>query len=349
MNTWLVLRRERPAISLRINLRAVAILLLLLLSTIALLILTISLGEYPIPLPEVWSALLHPEGTQESGPQTLIVRTLRLPRGLIAVLVGWALAVAGTILQGLTRNPLAAPDVIGINAGASLAAVTLIVLNSSVPVTYVPLAAFGGAFAAAALSYVLSWQGHSSGARLVIVGIGIAAIGQALVTLVLTSSQIMQVSKAITWMAGSVYGRSWEHFWPLLAWLCVLLPSALVLSRDLDMLHLGDAIASGLGTRVERQRALLLLVTVGLAGIAVATAGPVAFVGLMAPHIGRRLVGATHGVLLPVSALIGGLILLLADLVGRLLFAPVEIPCGVITAIIGAPFLLYLLYRSRGV
>jgi iron complex transport system permease protein len=302
-------------------------------------------GEYPIPPLDVVRSLFGIESGD--GNYSFIVNVLRLPRALAAVLVGAALAVSGAVLQSLTRNDLAAPDVVGINAGAGLAAVTLIVAFPSVPAAYLPPAAFVGALAVAGLLYVLAWRGSSSPVRLILIGVGLSAVATALTTFMITFGRIEQVSQALVWLTGSVYGRSWEEVFTLLPWLVVFLPLTLVRARHLNALALGDEVATGLGVRVELERGVLVLASVALAASAVATAGTIAFVGLVAPHVARRLVGPSGGGLLPVAAMTGGALVVLADLLGRALFAPVEIPCGIVTAVVGAPFFLYLLYRSR--
>jgi iron complex transport system permease protein len=343
MNQWLVLRPGGLPLSFRLDRRVPLVVLVLALATVAVMVVTIGTGEYPIPPLEVVRTLLGAGGSE----QAFVVTGLRLPRALAAVLVGMALALAGAILQGVMRNPLASPDVVGVSAGAGLAAVATLVLLPEVPSAVLPLAAFGGALAAMALTALLAWRGGSAPLRLLLVGIGVAAVAQALTTLIITFGEIYRVNQAAIWMTGSVYGRSWEHVWPALPWLLLGAPLAWGLARHLDVLHYGEEIARGLGSPVERQRRLLLGIAVGLSGMAVATAGPVGFVGLMAPHLARRLVGPAHAGLLPVAALAGGLLVVLADLLGRTLFAPIEIPCGVITAAIGAPYFLVLLYRGR--
>jgi iron complex transport system permease protein len=199
----------------------------------------------------------------------------------------------------------------------------------------------------ALLLYALAWRGHASPIRLILIGVGLSAVATALTTLMITYGDIYQVSQALVWLTGSVYGRSWEQIWVLLPWLIVFLPLAFLRSRQLNALGLGDDAARGLGARVELERGVLLLSSVALAASAVATAGTIGFIGLISPHIARRLVGPSHGSMLPVSAVTGGMIVVLADLLGRTMFAPVEIPCGIITAAVGAPFFLYLLYRNR--
>lgn len=340
-----VVRPWGGRVSLLLDPRAVLTFLALGVVAFAGVVANVGVGEYPIPPLDVIRALFGVESGD--GNYGFIVNVLRLPRALAAVLVGAALAVSGAILQGLTRNDLAAPDIVGINAGAGLAAVTLIVVFPSVSAAYLPPAAFGGAFAVALLLYALAWRGSSSPTRLVLIGVGLSSVATALTLFMITFGEIYQASQALVWLTGSVYGRSWEQVVTLLPWLMVFLPLAFFRFRHLNALNLGDGVAKGLGSRVEVERGLLALASVALAASAVATAGTIAFVGLMAPHIARRLVGPAHGGLLPVCAMTGGAMVVLADLVGRTLFAPTEIPCGIVTAVVGAPFFLYLLYRTR--
>ncbi|MBE9079847.1 iron ABC transporter permease [Romeria aff. gracilis LEGE 07310] len=339
---WLSVRLRR--FSFRVDRRVPKVLVALTMVALLSLVFNVSQGEYPVPPLEVVKTIL---GLPANPEYAFVINTLRLPRALVALLVGMGLATAGTILQGLTRNPLAAPEIIGINSGASLVAVAFIVLLPGIPVFWLPVAAFMGGLGAAIAIYLLAWQQGSSPIRLILVGIGLTAFTGSLTSLMITFGEINAVSQALVWLTGSVYGRSWEHLWPLLPWLVVFLPLSLLAARDLDMLNLGENLAKGLGSRVEWTRSLLLLCTVALAGSAVATAGTIGFVGLMAPHLARQLVGPSHAGLIPTAALTGACIVELADLAGRLLFAPIELPCGVITAVIGAPYFLWLLYRDR--
>lgn len=339
---WLVFRTNR--LSLRLDRRVPKVLLGLLLATIVAMILSIGQGEYPVPPLDVVRTIFGlPTDNADYG---FIVNTLRLPRTLVAWGVGLALAISGTLTQGITRNPLASPDIIGINAGAALAAVSLIVVFPSVPISLLPVAAFGGALGVAILIYLIAWNGGSSPVRLILVGIGFSLIAGAFTEVMITFGNIYDVSQALVWLAGSVYGRSWEQFFAFIPWLVVFGLLSLLLSRELNALQLGDDIAISLGSRLEWQRGWLLLCSVALAGSAVATAGSIGFVGLMAPHMARQMVGPAHEGLLPVAALTGGLVVVGADLIGRLLFAPIELPCGIVTAVIGAPYFLYLLIRA---
>ncbi|GAA6614821.1 FecCD family ABC transporter permease [Scytonema sp. NUACC26] len=333
------------SLSILSNHQVTRVLLILVLLTLAVLGISLSVGDYPVPPLDIVRAVLGLKTVDPESP--FVVVTLRLPRVLISWLVGLGLGLAGVILQGLTRNPLADPGIIGVNAGAALAAVTLIVLFPAAPSFALPLAAFGGAVVVALLIYLLAGTGEKSPLRLVLVGVALAAIAGAFTSFMLTFGKINNVSRALVWLAGSVSGKSWEQVWSLLPWLVVFVPLALWQARELNTLQLGDAIALGLGSSVALRRAGLLLVSVALAGACVATAGTIGFVGLMAPHLARQLVGPMHESLMPVAALMGGLLVAGADLLGRTLFTPTELPCGILTAALGAPYFLYLLYQSR--
>nr|WP_200900291.1 iron ABC transporter permease [Rubrobacter aplysinae] len=339
------LRTSWFPVSLKVDLRAVAVISALAALAFAGTVAHLAVGEYPISLLDVARTLL---GLQTGDPSNaFIVETLRLPRALVALTVGAALAVSGALLQGLTRNPLAAPDIIGINAGAALVAVTLIVALPSVSSVYLPPAAFCGALMVALLLYLLAWRGHSSPMRLILIGIGLSAMAQALTWLMIVSGNVQELSRALVWLTGSVYARGWDELWALLPWVAVLVPFALLHARHLNALGLGDEVATGLGSRVELSRGLLLLASAGLAAAGVATAGTMVFVGLVAPHIARGLVGPPAGALIPTAAVTGAALVVLSDLAGRVLFAPTEIPAGIVTAVLGAPYFLYLLYRNR--
>jgi len=336
---------QSPVTSFRVDRRLPALLLVLLLLNLAAIVINVQQGEYPIATIDIIKTLL---GIDTGNPDhAFVIYTLRLPRTLVACLVGIALALSGAIFQGLTRNALADPSIIGINAGASLLAVSVIILFPAAPVYILPISAFIGAIFVSVFIYSLAWNSGSSPTLLILLGIGLSAIATAFTSLMITFGSIYDVSQALVWLAGSVYGRTWEQFFSFLPWVILGVPVALSLSRHLNVLNLGDDVAKGLGSRVEWERGLLVLVAVALGGSAVATAGSIAFVGLIAPHIGRQLVGANHQNLLPVTALLGGLLVTLADFIGRTLFAPIELPCGVVTAAIGAPFFLYLLIRKR--
>jgi iron complex transport system permease protein len=342
---WIVVRARVLPISFRLDRRVPPVLLLTLLATLAVMVVNIGVGEYPISPLDVIKTVLHLPS--ENADHDFIVNILRLPRMLVAALVGLALGVSGAILQGLTRNPLADPGILGIGAGAGLVVVALIVVVKDVPAGAIPLGAFAGGAAAAGLIYVLAWRGGDSPIRLILVGIGLAAVAGAATQLMITFGDVYDVQRALIWLSGSVYGGSWDEFWPLLPWVVVFMPLALLLARDLNALNLGEDLARGLGSKVTRKRRLLLLSAVALASSTVAAAGTIGFVGLMAPHFARRLVGPDHRGLLPTAGMLGAFILIAADLLGRTIVAPIELPAGLVTSAVGAPFFIYLLYRSR--
>lgn len=329
--------------------KAVSAILLLLMLLAAAVIASTGLGDVKMT---PWGVLQVFSGAG-SDLDRLVVMEFRLPRTIIAVFVGMALATAGGILQGMIRNPLASPDIIGITGGAGAAVVGFLTLFSNqdnvltVSIDWLPLAAFIGAFTTALLVYLLSWQGGVSPVRLVLIGIGIAALMQAIITFLMIMGPIHQAAQANIWITGSVNGSNWFNVQVIVPWVVLLLMAAFISAGRINVLELGDDLATGLGSRIQRQRFVLLVISTALVGAAVAFAGGIGFVGLMAPHMARRIVGSAYGALLPVSALIGGLIVLLADVIGRTLFLPLEVPAGVFTAAIGAPYFIYLLFKTR--
>jgi iron complex transport system permease protein len=314
------------------------------------MIINMGIGQFPIAPLDVVKTLL---GLDTGNPQhVFIVLTLRLPRMLVAWMVGVALGVAGTLVQGLTRNPLASPDLTGVTAGASLAVVSVFVLWPNLPYGALALAAFGGGVAAALLLYLLAWrnrdgQGGDSPMRLILVGIGLSAVLGALISFMITFAQINVVERAMVWLSGSVYASDWEDVRGLLLWLVIGVPLAWLGARDLNALNLGEDLARGLGVRVVVQRGWLLLLAVGLSAAVTVAAGAIGFVGLLAPHITRKLVGPRHEGAIPLAGLVGGLVVVLSDLVGRVVVAPAELPVGLMVALVGAPFFLYLLWQHR--
>lgn len=321
--------------------RAAVFCLAVLAAMVALAVWSLTLGVYPLSPAAVWTALAG----QLSAIETLVLLELRLPRTLAALMVGFALGLSGCLFQGLVRNPLVAPDIIGINAGAGLAAVGLIATGTGL--AYVPAAAMTGSLMTAAAIYLLAWKAGVVGNRLVLVGIGVNAILAALTSYLIVKFPVESVTPALVWLAGSLSSVQW----PLLGWLGMTLllatPLSLILLRRLQLLQLGDDRARALGLVVERDRGVLLLIGSCLAGAAVAVAGPIAFVALVAPHIARLLAGPlTIGVLV-LSGLTGACLVMVSELIARHAMAPVTLPVGLITAAIGAPLFLYLLYREN--
>lgn len=237
----------------------------------------------------------------------------------------------------------------GITEGASLGAVLFMFLFSdSVSIHWMPLMSIACAFGVTFLLYILAWKQGVSPLRLVLIGTGLSAAFKSVSYMLIISGPLILASKSLTFMTGSIYGASWNNdVLNLLPWVAVLLPLTWLQARNVNVLALGDEVATSTGARVQRHRLILLLLSVALAGAAVAIGGAVTFIGLMAPHMARKLVGPSFGNLLPVSALIGAILLLLADLIARTAFLPLDVPAGVFTAAIGAPFFLYMLYRYR--
>lgn len=308
------------------------------------LLLCLCLGKVWLTPAQVFAALA--DGSH--GGLGFIVTQLRLPRALLAALVGSALAVSGLLLQGQVRNPLASPDLLGITSGASAGAVFyLAVLAESLGPHGLPLAAMLGAGLAALLVYGLAWNHGASPLRLVLVGVGVSAMLAAATTFLLVFSPLTTTLSAYVWLTGSVYGASWPEVRALgLWWLVLLLPLA-ALARHAVLAQLDDDLARGLGVRLQLQRAALLALAVALAGVAIAWGGAIAFVGLIAPHIARRLLPAGFAAQALMAALVGALLVMLADLLSRTLFLPLDLPAGIFVAALGAPFFLYLLIRQR--
>lgn len=306
--------------------------------------LSLSLGSFPTPPLQVLRTLTAPQGSDIA----FIIWELRLPRILLAILVGAALAIAGAILQSIVRNPLASPDVIGITSGAALAAVLfLALLKTTLSIHWLPFAAMLGALVSALLVIGLTWKNGISPSRMVLVGIGLAAAMGAGTTLLIVISDDSAAMTAYVWLTGSLYAAQWKDVQGLLPWLLVTVPLCLAFTRHADAMALGDSVAEGLGVAILRSRLVLLACSVALAGAAVAFAGGLSFVGLIAPHLAAKLVGRNLARQVPASALVGALIMLYADLLGRVAFLPKDLPAGIFVAGIGAPFFVYLLHKTR--
>jgi iron complex transport system permease protein len=306
--------------------------------------LNIGRGDFVLPVLDVLRVLVG-GGTRA---QQFIVLDVRLPRTLTGALVGAALGISGAITQTVARNALASPDVLGVTEGASAAAVLLIVLGGgavAASAVGLPLAALAGGLLTAALVYALSWRSGLDGYRLVLVGIGIGAVAEALTSWLLVTANITEAARALVWLTGSLNNRGWEHVLPVGTALAALVPVALLLTFSLGALQLGDDTARGLGLRVDRARTALLLTAVGLAAVATASAGPVGFVALIVPQICQRLVQTSRPPLLA-AGIYGAVLLLAADLVTRTVL-PTELPVGIVTAVIGAPYLIWMLVRGH--
>ncbi|MEM7274704.1 MAG: iron ABC transporter permease [Actinomycetota bacterium] len=306
---------------------------------VTLLVVGLIVGDFPVPVVDALRTAFFERG----GEYDFVVNTLRFPRVVTALLAGICLGLSGAIFQTLIGNPLVSPDIIGIDQGAAVCAVFILVVGGNIAL--LPIAAFAGALATALFIYVLAWKRGVSGTRLVLVGIGVNAVLAAVVTFMLVRFPIERVAAAARWQAGTLFGSSWEDVRILAVGLILLSPLAWYWTRKLRMLELGDEAAAALGIRVERDRLILIAIGAGLASFAVAVVGPLSFVALLVPHLARLLGGPMTTGLLALTAALGAGLLLGADLVAQRLFAPTTLPAGVVTAAIGGPYFLYLLYR----
>ncbi|MFI4881057.1 MAG: FecCD family ABC transporter permease [Phycisphaerales bacterium JB064] len=309
------------------------------------LALSLALGAVRIPLAEVWAVIT---GSGEGTTKTIIM-SARLPRALVALLAGANLAVAGVLLQGVTRNPLADPGIIGVTAGAGMAA-TIVLAAFPQAAHALPLAAFLGAMASAIFVYAVSWtpgsagKGGTSPVRMVLAGVAVNAILGAVIGVLITAFAD-RIPAVMFWTAGSFNGRGWSHLWQVLPYSIVGLTIAYILRSRVRILELGDDTASTMGISVERTRLLAFAAAALLAGSAASVAGLVGFVGLVVPHLVRLAMGSNR-LIVPVSAFAGGALLLWADLAARTVLAPSELPVGVVTGLVGGPYFIFLLYKS---
>ena len=344
MNKNITFRNKKDCISVQLEMRSLKVIFLLSFLVILSAVVGTGLGNTTVSPLEVMKTILG----KGSGEYDYIIQTLRFPRVVASLFVGAALGVSGVILQGIIRNPLASPDIIGITGGASVAAVAFITFFSGVvSIKFLPLAAITGAIIVSLFIYLLSWKSGVTSIRLVLIGIGMSAIMGAGTTFMLVMSPFFSIGKAYIWLTGSVYGATREDVYVIAPVFLIVVSSVLYLARSLNLQELGDSVATGLGVSVQRHRFLLLLSSVFLAGVAVSIAGAIGFVGLIAPHIARKLVGRPFGSLIIVSALTGSLLVFTADLIARTAFYPLDIPAGIFTAGVGAPFFLYLLFKNR--
>ncbi|MCM3019058.1 iron complex transport system permease protein [Priestia megaterium] len=316
------------------------ILSILLLCLIITVVISLGVGAVYIS-----PAAIFQQITGSSQESSFILTNYRIPRTLIAIVVGAALAIAGAILQGILKNPLASPDVIGVTKGAGLFAVFILIVFPAASMLLLPLSAFLGAAVIAVILMVFSYSQGAKPHTLALVGVALGAICQAGIQYFMIKFPD-DVNTTLLWLTGSLWGRGWSELWMLIPCV-VLVPFIIIFSSKLDILNLGDEIAVGLGERTKYVRYTLLSMAVILTGLSVAVVGSIGFIGLIAPHIGRRLVGSRSKFLLPVSAAAGALFLLIADSLGRGVMPPVEIPAGIVTAVIGAPYFLYLLRREQ--
>lgn len=308
---------------------------------VAVSIYGLTYGSVSIPLIDMWHVLI---GEGESVYRKIMM-DLRLPRVLIGLLVGACLAASGAILQGVMRNPLADPGIIGVSAGGGLAAMITMVLLPQYSY-FLPMAAFLGALSSSVLIYLLAWDRGTSPVKIILAGVAINALLGALTNgiMVLYSDRVQAV---LPWLAGGLNGRSWYHLAFMAPYAFVALALSILAIKPANMLLFGDDVAKLLGQKVEIQRLLLILLASLLAGTAVSVAGLIGFVGLVVPHMMRLLIGDDYRFLMPLSILGGAILVVLADTIARSWFDPVELPVGILLACLGAPFFLTLLKKRR--
>jgi ferric citrate transport system permease protein len=303
----------------------------------------LSIGSQPIPLPTVLRALFGGDSADE-----VIVQIVRLPRVVLAAIVGANLAVSGALMQGITANPLAAPDIMGVNAGAAVCVVLAITTIPVLAGTPSVLLAFLGAGAAGITVMVLAGMG---GGRVSPVRLTLAGVTAS--TLLISLTQVLVIfhendaQRVLFWLVGGVNFANWDSVQTVLPWTVLGLVTAMAMAKAMNLLALGDDMARGLGQNVERTRAAGAAIVIVLCGASVAVAGPIAFVGLIVPHIARRLVGASYVVVLPLCVVLGAALTVFADIASRFVNPPFEVPSGVVTALIGAPIFIYLARRQK--
>lgn len=328
----------------------VIIMILMSLLLMVVFLITLSWGTYTMSFSEVVMTLLG----QGSKLQSTTIFDIRLPRLCVAMLVAICLSTAGCILQSVTRNELAEPGMIGINAGAALAVVMLI---SSGQKTYysvigdaslfvMPLIAMIGSFISGSLIYRLSYKKGVSPTRLILTGIGVNVGINAFISLYQLNMAQGDYNQVLTWINGSLWGSSWKFFYLILPLTLVFLGLTLWKAKILDVIDLGDELAIGLGVHVEKERKMLFFYATALAALATSVAGNLAFLGLLGPHLAKRLVGPVHRRLIPMASLLSIMIILLADSISRNVFSPIEIPVGTTIAIVGVPYFIYLMLKE---
>jgi iron-siderophore transport system permease protein len=328
--------------SARTSARRLAILAGLLVAVFVLMVVSLSVGPYSV---SPYRVLLSLFGSGDRITD-FIVQTLRLPRVLDAVLAGFAFGMSGAIFQSLLRNPLATPDVLGVESGAAAAAVFVIVSSGGASSTRVAAAALVGGITVALAVYVLGYgRRGSSGYRMILIGISVAAVLSSVTLYMLTRASIFQDQEAAFWLTGNLNDRAWSDLYPVAIALAAILPFTPIFTRQLSALQLGEETARGLGAAAEKNRISLILAAAVLAAAATASAGPVVFVALAAPQLARRLLRTASPTLVG-AGLVGATLICASDLIGRVVIAPTEEPVGIITAILGAPYFLWLLTRS---
>jgi iron complex transport system permease protein len=307
-------------------------------------------GEYKMSMGDFFKTLFG----QGNYTDSLILLDFRLPRMLITILAGIALAMSGAVIQSVTRNPLAEPGILGINAGSGFAIALFIVIgqvNADNFVYVLPIISMIGGVGTALLIFTFSYnKGEGiTPASMVLIGVGLAtALSGGSLTL-MSKFDKDQSEFIASWLAGNIWGDEWSFVIAFVPWLIIIIPFLLMKSNVLNLLNLHEHIAQGVGVKVSRERIILLILAVILSSAAVSVAGAIGFIGLMGPHIAKSIVGPRHQLFLPISIVLGALLLVVSDTIGQVILQPSGIPAGIIVAIIGAPYFLFLMYKSKTV
>ncbi|MGX4586168.1 FecCD family ABC transporter permease [Paenibacillus chitinolyticus] len=288
---------------------------------------------------------------QGSFKENFVLFSIRLPRIIITLLAGMGLALSGAVLQGITRNDLADPGIIGINSGAGVAIAVFFLFIPIDPGSFVyvlPVVAFTGALITAGLIYLLSYSRKTGlqPVRLVLIGVGFSMALSGVMIVIISSAERVKVDFIAKWLAGSIWGADWPFIGAILPWLILLIPFVLYKANRLNLLGMSESVAVGVGVAVEKERAALLLAAIALAASVVSVTGGISFIGLMAPHIAKSLVGPRNQMFIPLAILLGGWMLLVADTIGRNIIEPDGIAAGIMVALIGAPYFIYLLLKK---
>lgn len=321
------------------------LLLVLLLLIAAGMLLSVNSGYAKIPYPTVFQSLLQP-GSEDSS---VVVIQFRLPRIVLSLLCGMGLALAGCVMQTVTGNPLADPGILGINAGAGFAVMLFLSFFPALHIrtmVFQPIFAIAGGLCTTGILYLFATRKRKLRPTYFLLGgIGLAALFSSFMLIMASNMDNSSYQIVARWLAGNIWGTSWYQVKALLPYLLLLLPILYTRVNVLDILTLGEDVSLSLGVRVERERRLLLFASVALTSVCVSVSGGIGFVGLVSPHIARRLIGGRHRILMPISMLFGALMLLLADTLGRSAFQPREIPVGIVISVLAAPYFLFLLRK----
>lgn len=334
---------------INISKKAIKLSALLLGITILMIFFSLCLGEAMVGPLDVLKSILG----IDTGFSSILVTKIRLPRVLVAFFVGASLALSGAILQGVVKNDLASPDILGVVNGGSVGALVFLTIfidpkNNSLTTSILYMPIFTFIFSFIALMCILLINGKSSSTnKLIIIGIGVSAIAKAITNILIINGPIIFIKEATTWITGSIYGANWTHAILIMVIFSIFATLTLILIKDLNLHQLEDEVVIVLGNKLHKSRIILLGISAALAAGAVTIGGGISFVGLIAPHIARKLVDSKFENVIPLSILIGGIITLLADFVSKWLFYPQDLPIGIFTAFIGAPYFIYLLVKKR--